>query len=215
MSRPLLDKSQQHQQHALETGAALSPGRGEAQDGLRLPIAAAAAFLPSGHGFPPLATQAPVVFKSHPNRRLPESVLSGAGSHFNVREALIPSPVTLAAFSTTAPANSQHVPVMAGDVRHQARKSSRSSSDRELSIDIKAAEKSSIAGSDVKTSMDSPGPKKRASADPIDYPRRRATIAASLILASPPWLISRSSAKCVDPGRAGVMYLRLLLSHQH
>jgi hypothetical protein len=68
---------------------------------------------------------------------------------------------------------------MAGDVKNRARKSSHSSTDRELSIDVKAAEKSSIADSDVKTSIDSPGPRKRASADPIDYPRRRATIAAS------------------------------------
>jgi hypothetical protein len=68
---------------------------------------------------------------------------------------------------------------MAGDVKHRARKSSHSSTDRELSIDVKIAEKSSIADSDVRTSIDSPGPRKRASADPIDYPRRRATIAAS------------------------------------
>jgi hypothetical protein len=101
-----LEKVEQQQQHAFETGAALSADHCEAQDGLRFPIAAAAVFLPLGHDFPPLGTPSPIVLKSHLNHHLSGAVaadISGAGCHLAIRAALFQSSVTSAVFSTVAP----------------------------------------------------------------------------------------------------------------
>jgi hypothetical protein len=72
---------------------------------------------------------------------------------------------------------------MAGDVRPQSRIMSHSESDHEVPS-LKPSRKSSVVDPESKSTPGSvaESSRKRPSTEPVDYPRRRATIAVSFIL---------------------------------
>jgi hypothetical protein len=122
--------------------------------------------------FHPLTPFSHCSFTFSPDSFAPPSSVS---LHDALSKHLLPS---LSTGSLTS-SYSQHVFNMAGDVKHRVRNLSRSSTEREPSSEPKHNRKSnSIDLTETKpTARSSPNPKKRPSDEPIDYPRRRATIA--------------------------------------
>jgi hypothetical protein len=98
---------------------------------------------------------------------------------FSLQHALTKHLLPGLASGTPSPSYSQHVFNMPREAKLQVHNLSRSSSQRESSNEAKSSRKSnSIDITDGQTSETiSPNPRKRPNTEPVDYPRRRATIA--------------------------------------
>jgi hypothetical protein len=181
-----LDPEEEHRSEAalITESIPTSPARQGLSDGLEDgPIMATASMLPPADC--PLSTfPASDLFETQPPYPQHSFIFDSEPSNitaasFSLHDALTKHLLPGLTSNIPSPTYSQHVFNMAGDVKRRPRNLSRSSTEREPSSEPKITRKSnSIDLVDSKiTTTTSPNPRKRPNTEPLDYPRRRATIA--------------------------------------